>query len=194
MSIMEKMFPWTMMFGRRDNFEGGYFAAEGDLVEKYVQHPDNVLVIGSGNGREARPLVPRAQRIVCFDYGLGYLLAGKKLCAAEGIPNVYFLLADALHMPFPPASFDFIFCSIYSALKENRGRVLRDMHKILRKTGYVLITCYLPWAPKAIKYEFSTCNDIMELEKEVSQCGFSLVEGCQDQKHKKYLFAIFTPK
>lgn len=194
MSIMEKLFPWTMMFGKRDNFEGGYFAKEGELVEKYVQHPDKVLIFGSGNGREARPLVHQAHRIVCFDYGLGYLLAGKKLCEAEGIQNVDFVLADALHMPFPPASFDFIFCSIYSALQENRFRVMHDTHKILRKEGYILITCYLPWAAKAIKYGFATCKDIRALEKEISQCGFSLVEGCQDQIHKKYIFAIFSPK
>jgi ubiquinone/menaquinone biosynthesis C-methylase UbiE len=194
MSIMEKLFPWTMMFGKRDNFEGGYFAEEGELVEKYAHHPDDVLIFGSGNGREARPLVHRAKRIVCFDYGLGYVLAGKKLCDAEGIRNVEFVLADALHLPFPPASFDFIFCSIYSALKDNRRRVMHDVRQILRKEAYVLITCYLPWASKAIKYEFATCNNIKELEEEISQCGFSLVEGRQDQVHNKYLFAIFSPE
>lgn len=194
MSIMEKLFPWTMMFGKRDNFEGGYFAEEGALVEKYAQHPENVLILGSGNGREARPLTQRAKRLVCFDFGLGYLLAGKKLCEAEGIQNIHFLLADALHMPFPPGSFDFIFFSIYSPLKENRFDVMNDVRRIVRKGGFVLLTSYLPWASKAIKYGFATCNDMGELEKEVSRCGFSFVEGYQDKKYNKYLFAIFTPQ
>lgn len=183
-----------MMFGTRDNFEGGYFAKEGELVAKYLKNGDDVLVCGSGNGREARPIADKARRIVCFDYGLGYLMAGKKLCGEGGIKNVDFVLADALNLPFPPDSFDFVFFSIFSSLKENRFNVLNGIHKILKRNSYVLILCYLPWAKKAIKYGFAGCNNVSELAAEVRKWGFTLIEGDQDKKHKKYIFAILSPQ
>ncbi len=194
MSVLEKLFPWTMMFGTRENFEGGYFAKEGELVAKYLKSGDKVLVCGSGNGREARPIIHQAKRIVCFDYGLGYLLAGKKLCDSEKVINVDFLLADALNLPFSRESFDFIFFSIFSPLKEHRFKVLEDIQKILKKTGVVLVTCYLPWAPKAIKYGFATCESLTQLGEQLHNCGFTLLDGGQDHIHKRYIFSIFSPQ
>ncbi len=197
MSLVEKklkLFPWTTMFATKANFESGYFAKEGELVSKYLKNGDNVLICGSGNGREARPIVHKANRIVCFDYGLGYLLAGKKLCESQEIKNVHFLLADVLHLPFHSASFDFIFFGTFSSLKENRLMVMNDIYKLLRRDGFVLVCCYLPWAPKAIRYGFPTYKDVIGLEKEVTQYKFNLVEGGQDPEHNRYIFAILSPK
>ena len=192
MSSILKLFPWTNAYGTRDNFSGGYFTKEAELVDKYLKKVDNVLVFGAGNGREARPIIDRAKRIVCFDFGLGYLLAGKKLCESEGITNVSFVLADALHLPFPPDSFDFIFFSLYSCLKEDRFAVISDIHRILRKDGLVLLCCYMPTYPKAKKYGSVTFNGISDLEREVNEFGFSLVEGGQDQKRPYYIFSILS--
>jgi ubiquinone/menaquinone biosynthesis C-methylase UbiE len=194
MSSILKLFPWTNLFGTRSNFEGGYFTKEAELVDKYLKNVDNVLVFGSGNGREARPIIDRAKRIICFDFGLGYLLAGKKLCESEGIKNVSFILADALHLPFPSDSFDFIFFSIYSSLKNDRFKVITDIHRILRKNGLVLICVYMPSYPKAKKYGSITFKSIGHLEKEVNEYGFSLVEGGQDQKRPHYIFSILAPR
>jgi len=194
MSSILKLFPWTNAFGTRDNFAGGYFPKEAELIDKYLKNVDDVLVFGSGNGREARPIIDRAKRIICFDFGLGYLLAGKKLCESEGIKNVSFVLADALHLPFPSDSFDFVFFSLYSYLKENRFDVISDIHRILRKDGSVLICCYMPSYPKAKKYGSVTFKSIDALAKEVNEYGFSLVEGGQDQRRPYYIFAIFSPQ
>jgi len=191
MSILN-LFPWTRIFGMRDNFEGGYFEKEGELVAKYLNNPEDVLVCGSGNGREARPIIHRAKRIVCFDFGLGYLLSGKKLCEAEGIKNVFFVLADIMQLPFPSASFDFIFFSIYSALKDSRFEVINDLHRILKKDGFVLLTCYMPSFPKAKKYNFTTFENVSEIEKEMNKLGFTVIEAGQDRKRSHYLFSILT--
>jgi len=194
MSSILELFPWTNLFGTRSNFEGGYFTKEAELVDKYLKNVDNVLVFGSGNGREARPITNKGKRIVCFDYGLGYLLSGKKLCKSEGIKNVHFILADALHLPFASESFDFIFFSIYSGLKNDRFSVITDIHRILRKDGYVLLCCYMPSYKKAKKYGSVTFKSIDDLEKEVNEYGFSLVEGGQDQKRQQYIFSILSPQ
>ena len=194
MSSILKLFPWTNLFGTRRNFEGGYFTKEAELIDKYLKKVNDVLVFGSGNGREARPIIDRAKRIVCFDIGLGYLLAGKKLCEFEGIKNISFVLADALHLPFPSDSFDFIFFSLYSCLKENRFIVISDIHRILRKDGYVLLCCVMPSYPEAKKNGSVTFNSIDDLEREVNEYGFSLVEGAQDQKRPHYIFSILSPR
>jgi len=192
--IYRKMFPWQMVFAKRNNYEFGYFTQEGEFVAKYLKNPENVLVFGSGNGREARPIVNKAKRVVCFDYGFGYLLSGKQLCESERIENVYFIAADALHMPFCSSSFDFIFFSIYSSLKEKRLSVLRDVRRIVRPDGFVLLTCVMPWYPQARERGFVTFRDAAEIEKEVSECGFSFLEGGQDPKRTEYFCSILTPK
>ena len=56
MSSILKLFPWTNAYGTCDNFAGGYFTKEAELVDKYLINVDDVLVFGSGNGREARPI------------------------------------------------------------------------------------------------------------------------------------------
>lgn len=151
-------------------------------------------MVGSGNGREVRPIIDQAKRIVCFDFGLGYLLSGKKLCELEGIKNIYFILADALHLPFSSDSFDFIFFSLYSSLKEERFNVISDIHRSLRKDGLVLLSCYKGTYPKAKKYGFKTFNSIDELEKEINESGFSIIEADQDPKKPYYIFAILSPR
>lgn len=183
-----------MLFGMRNNFGSGYFTKEGELVAKYLKNIENVLVFGSGNGREARPIINKAKRIICFDYGLGYLLSGKKLCVSEEITNVYFLLADATNLPFSSASFDFIFFSIYCTLNEKRFDVLCDIRRILRQDGFLLLTCLLPWYPNAIQKGFVTFNNINEIEKEVTKYGFTFIEGGQDYNRKEYIFAILSHK
>ena len=55
--ITDKVLPWGKLFAERDNFEFGYSKEEGRLVSEYLQKkPSDVLVIDSGNGREARPI------------------------------------------------------------------------------------------------------------------------------------------
>jgi ubiquinone/menaquinone biosynthesis C-methylase UbiE len=192
-----KDFPWGKLFAARSNFEYGYFTAEKYLVAKYLRSPQNVLVIGSGNGREARPIYRQAKKIVCIDTGGMYLLSAQKLFKTEGIDNTVFVQADMFHLPFAKKSFNFVFFSLYSFSKENRFNVLKNIRSILRPSGLILLSCCTPLYQKLYKLEPSErafISTAKELSREVSSCGFELLETRVDKKRPEYRFSILRVK
>ena len=111
--IFLKLSPWGLLFAEHSNLKAGYFSQERYLVTKYLKEKLNILIIGSGNGREAFPVCHDGHRIVCMDTGLLYLMAGKQFFAKENVRNIYFVQADMAQFPFNEKSFDFIFFSLY---------------------------------------------------------------------------------
>ena len=141
---LDKEMPWGSLFAERCNFESGYIALERYFVDKYLKKPSSVLVFGSGNGREARPIAWNGHRIVCFDIGFLYVKSGAVFCAREGLQNIHFLQADMYALPFAGEAFDFVFFSIYGVAGEWRFDVLRRVREILRPGGMVMIVTVTP--------------------------------------------------
>lgn len=187
--FLKKELPWGTLFAERENFEWGYFTAEGRLVKKYFRNEPNqwVLVIGSGNGREARPICHYDCRFVCMDISSVYLKAGKILFASEGVQNVNFAQADTKHLPFVDDSFDFVFFSIYSSLGKYRFDVLRETHRILRSKGLVLLSNVTSLYKKK---EFFVVSNKEQLSEEVNSCGFELVEDEIDPIRPEYRYSM----
>ena len=195
--ILNKEFPWGTTFAQRNNFESGYSIAEGNFINKYFKSKpsQNILVIGSGNGREARPISYFGCLTVCIDTSFVYLKSGENLFSAEGIKNINFIQADMMYLPFVKESFDFVFSSLYSFADQHRFSILRDIHKILHINGLVLL-CSLTDLYK-IKYKSAeNCKGIIfftnqeQLSKEVSSCGFELIESQTDPLRPEYHFSI----
>jgi SAM-dependent methyltransferase len=186
----EALFPWGRLFALRENFEFGFFSEERRLVAKYLTKPSDILVIGSGNGREARPICRDGHRIVCMDMGLTYVQSGKNLFAAEGIPNVFFIAADTFVLPFLKSCFDFIFFSLYSYAEKRRFTVIKEIGNILRPKGVVLISAGTPCYRQKTKKEFACFESVDELQRDVSSCGFELIEGAVDPLRPEYMFAV----
>lgn len=194
-SFKEALFkgcPWGLTFFKRSNFEWGYFVKEGYLVKKYLRTPSRIMVIGSGNGREARPISTDGHKIVCMDIGPIYLKSAQKLFAKEGKNNVCFVQANMLNLPFNKESFNFIFFSLYSYAGESRFNILRDIHRILSPGGLVLLTACTPLYNKIHPRAPSAAwmSSIEQIRKETSLCGFILLEGSVDSERPEYSFSI----
>jgi ubiquinone/menaquinone biosynthesis C-methylase UbiE len=195
-AISSENLPWGGLFATRFNFEFGYLTDEECLVTKYLDSPDNVLVIGSGNGREARPIHRQAKRIVCIDIGPMYLMSGQQLFKSENINNTFFVQADMFHLPFAKESFDYIFFSLYSFSGERRFEMLKNLRSVLRPSGLVLLTCCTPRYPKVLAKAYPWTvfiSTAKELRREVCSCGFELIETIVDKKRPGYRFAILRP-
>lgn len=146
MDFLYKNLPWGFSFATRKNLERGYLEEEKRLVKKYLKTGDNILIIGSGNGRQAYPLAPNGHFIVCVDIEMLYLSSGKKLLSQQGIKNVHFLKMDKYNLSFTHQSFDFAFFSINNFSARNldlphrkQFNILKSIHQILRPGGIVIL-------------------------------------------------------
>lgn len=164
------------------------------LAAAYLKRPCDVLVIGSGNGRESRPIQPDGHRIVCIDNVLLYLQCGRRLFAGEGVSDVGFLAANMHHLPFRKTSFDFVFFSLYSIALDRRFEVMEEIRGILRPGGLVLLsadtTLYMSLYRHVKNLSYFAIDTVDDLQREVSQCGFDVLEGRVNPLRPEYLHAV----
>jgi SAM-dependent methyltransferase len=189
--------PWGLRFAARCNFEDGYFSVERYLVSKYLNKPSTVLVFGSGNGREARPIATHGHRIVCFDIGFLYVRSGHILSIREGLKDIYFLQADMYGLPFASETFDFIFFSIYASAGKRRFGVLCQVRDLLRPGGMVTLMIPTPLYPK-LHPGLPTPDTIVLTDEEMTEeivrierCRFRFLESSVDPIRNEYRTAVF---
>ncbi|MDD4870853.1 MAG: class I SAM-dependent methyltransferase [Kiritimatiellae bacterium] len=195
--LFQKCFPSGEIFALRSNFEWGYFEKEKEFVERYLpKTTSNILIIASGNGREARPISHMKHKIVCMDNCLMYLLSARTLFKSEKTKSVHLVQADAESLPFADSSFDFIFFSIYSLLKDKRFIVMRQLLRMLRPGGIILLTTFTPLyhiqGPRDDSWAFF--KDGEELRNDLSLCGCEVIEEDVDPKRPGYRLAILRDK
>jgi SAM-dependent methyltransferase len=191
-----KLFPWGRLFAERRNFESGYFPVEAQFVHEYVTGPSSILVIGSGNGREARPISRDGHRIVCIDIGSLYLLAGRQMFATEGVRDVDFVQADMYDLPFAPGAFDFIFFTLYSSARDRRWRALSEVHRLLRPSGHVMVmACNLDRLENSETGEAFVIDSPEDLRADIAGCParFEMLSSDRPADRDEYLYAILKP-
>lgn len=114
--------------------------AEFSFFRNYVKDGDSILDIGCGNGRLLQLFEGKN-----IDY-LGLDNSEKLIAIAkEKYPSNKFLVAEALHLPFPADSFDKVFLiavlhHIPSA--ELRQQALREIKRILKLDGLLFLTVW----------------------------------------------------
>jgi len=190
-----KSCPWGPLFSKKSNFNYGYLKEEGSLVDKYFKKRDQVLIIGSGNGREARPICFLSGKVICIDIGNLYLKVGQQLCCQEKLSNIYFIQADMFDLPFSNNKFDFVFFSLYSYCNEKRFEMLLEINRIMRGDGLLLLTAETPEYRKirdAGNYAIIENEHI--LRREVNLYGFEMIEALKGTEWSEYLFSILKKK
>ena len=101
---------------------------------------ESILDVGSGPGHQAFEMsanVGPSGRVQGIDPAESAIAIASKRCS--GLPNVDFEIGDATQLPFEDATFDAVMSSQVFEYLDNVSDGLREMYRVLRPNGRVLI-------------------------------------------------------
>jgi ubiquinone/menaquinone biosynthesis C-methylase UbiE len=143
------------------NFHYGYWLSDDDSVAVAVRRMTDVLIdllalragermldVGCGVGEPAIRLAATVDAdITGVSINLGQVLAANRRAEAAGVvERVRFVEADALDLPYGSGSFDAAW-AFESLLHMDRDKALREIHRVLRPGGRLVIADLLQRAP-----------------------------------------------
>jgi SAM-dependent methyltransferase len=101
-------------------------AAEVDLIRRFLSPECKVLEIGGGSGWQAKQIASWGLEVKAIDVD------------QQADPYHSVELYDGVNIPFPVASFDFIFSSNVLEHVEMRAKLFTDMKRVLKHGGYMI--------------------------------------------------------
>jgi 2-polyprenyl-6-hydroxyphenyl methylase/3-demethylubiquinone-9 3-methyltransferase len=119
-----------------------YLAAEIAHVKACIPPGGRVLELGCGYGRVLKALTPPAGTLVGIDTSHASLDLARDYLA--GLPDVMFVLMDAMRLAFSPATFDLVCCiqNGISAFRVDQRTLLAAAVDVTRPGGRVLFSSY----------------------------------------------------
>jgi len=117
-----------------------------DIIKKYT-HLNNrakLLDIGCGPGHLTIPLSKHCRKVLAVDIDKDMLLEGKRQAKKAKVKNIKWLDSSAENLRLKSRNFDVVSFSNSLHLM-NKKKVLRLVHKILAKDGYLIITTGHGW-------------------------------------------------
>ena len=127
--------------GNWDQISAGYFGPavrDAAIAKAYLRPEMAVADIGSGTGFVAAGLAPLVKRVYVVDSSAAMLEVAKKNLSA--FDNVEFHEADGDSLPFPEDSLDAIFANMYLHHTPDPLTAIREMVRVLRPGGRLVIT------------------------------------------------------
>lgn len=159
-----------------------------DRTAQLLRASDVVLELGAGTGTSALRLAPRVGRIMATDVSQEMIAIAREKAIADGCRNAEFKVASAERLPEAEGTFDAVLALNLLHLLVDRTTVLAHVYRLL-KPGSLFISktpCLsemnplIRWAVpvarlvgKAPTVSFFTAA---ELEAEIAQAGFTMVE------------------
>jgi len=127
--------------GQWDDLRAGYFteAVRAAAIRRAHLHPQMAVAdVGAGTGFIAAGLAPLVKHVHLLDGSAAMLAQARQNLA--GADNVEFHLADGLSLPLPDASVDAVFANMYLHHCPDPLAAIREMVRILRPGGRLVIT------------------------------------------------------
>lgn len=94
-----------------------------------------ILDLAAGTGTSSEPVVRSGATVIPTDLSFGMLLVGK-----QRRPDLSFVAADALRLPYREASFDAVTISFGLRNVEDTAAALTEMRRVI-KPGGILVVC-----------------------------------------------------
>ena len=125
-------------------FAANPWVTDEDRIQRLVnaarlRGDERVLDIATGPGYIAEAFGRVAREVVGVDLTDAMLAIGKERIKQRGISNVSLRAADAQNLPFENASFDVVVCRLALHHLQQPIAVLREMARVCRAQGTVLI-------------------------------------------------------
>ena len=99
-----------------------------------------VLDVAAGAAHLGRALAPHVAHVSALDLTPEMVAQGQRLAAAQGLPNVAFLVGDATALPWAAQQFDLVVCRLALHQVADPPAVVREMLRVTRPTGRIGIT------------------------------------------------------
>jgi SAM-dependent methyltransferase len=111
-----------------------------------LQPGERILDVACGTGVVARIAAEKVGgrgAVVAADLNPGMLAVARSLAAPRGA-TVEWRPADAAALPFADQAFDVVLCQLGLQFFADRGAALREMHRVLRPGGRVVVMVWRP--------------------------------------------------
>jgi 2-polyprenyl-3-methyl-5-hydroxy-6-metoxy-1,4-benzoquinol methylase len=116
---------------------------ETEVLNRYGISSGLMLILGSGCGREAIVLARKGLTVVGMDTNHPVLCKSQEFANTLGLP-ARFHQADFLHLPYAPASFDYVWLgsTMYSSVPGSTRRQawLADLCRLVMPNGLVILS------------------------------------------------------
>ena len=127
--------------GQWDEIRSGYFteAVREAAIRKAYLRPEMVVAdVGAGTGFMTAGLAPLVKRVYVLDGSPSMLEVAQKNLAGFG--NLVFQKSDGLSLPLPEESLDVVFANMYLHHAPDPLEAIREMVRLLRPGGRLVIT------------------------------------------------------
>jgi ubiquinone/menaquinone biosynthesis C-methylase UbiE len=127
--------------GSWDQISAGYFGKavrEAAIAKAYLRPEMAVADVGAGTGFVAAALAPLVKRVYVVDGSAAMLEVAKKNLGK--FDNIEYHEADGSSLPFPDDSLDAVFANMYLHHTTEPGSAIREMVRVLRPGGRLVIT------------------------------------------------------
>src|SRR3990170_5862787 len=144
-------------------YDGMFFVVEWFVSKKRKellrQTEGIILEVGVGTGSSFKDYPPSKQ-IIAIDASKGMLLlANKKRGSYDG--NIELQVEDVQNLPFKDETFDIIFTSLVFCSVRNSFRGLREMHRVLKKDGHLLMIEHVKSENRLVGYMMDKFNPVV---------------------------------
>lgn len=116
----------------------------------FLKEKDNILDVGCGNGRLYEATKDKNIEYVGIDNSEKLIEKAQNRFMIQD-SKLKFQVADALNLRFQNEEFNAVFLMAilpHIPSQELQLQVLRNAHRVLKKEGYLFITCWNFWQPK----------------------------------------------
>lgn len=127
--------------GSWDQISAGYFGRavrDAAIAKAYLRPEMAVADVGSGTGFVAAGLAPLVKRVYVVDGSAAMIEVAKKNLSQ--FTNVEYHEADGASLPFPEESLDAVFANMYLHHIPDPLAAIREMMRVLRPGGRLVIT------------------------------------------------------
>ena len=117
------------------------FDAERKYLLKEISKDSKVLDIGCGEGRNMKTIFERTTFVSGIDNDKGAVVDARKNFSDS--PSTVILQAEAVSLPFPDESFDFVtFLMILPNLDIQKDKALSEVFRVLKKGGSMILSSF----------------------------------------------------
>ena len=182
-----------------DQFHTGGTEATAEMARLgEIARDENVLDVGGGIGGPARQLASQfGCRVTVLDLTGEFVRTGVALTARTGLANrVTFQQGDALHLPFPDASFDVTWTQHSTMNIPDKPLLYRELYRVTKPGGRMIlheimagpvqpIYFPVPWASEASFSYLSTPETVLQ---NITAAGLKQIHWIDASEHAKNWF------